>query len=263
MSTIEVERADNRIVHLPSQRRDWAIWRFCAWSGPFFIVAFLTVWAGVAGFFPPPSENWDADRVVKFLSDDSVRIRLGMGLAVFVSGFYLFWTLAIARVMKAMEPSASSPLTRLQVYGGLGTMFAIIFFGLVWATAAFQASERDADPHTVQMLHDLGWIAFDLVGMPTMIQMCAIGALLISPRDPGEPQLMPRWVAYLCFFVASIFLEVLLLLFIKTGPFAWHGVVTYYVILAAFFIWMLVISFYSIKAIKSLEAQERSAAAAA
>ena len=66
-----------------------------------------------------------------------------MGLAVFVSGLYLLWTIAIARVMKRMEGTSAAPLTIIQICGGLGTAFAIIFFGLLWTVAAFEASVRE------------------------------------------------------------------------------------------------------------------------
>jgi hypothetical protein len=78
----------------------------------------------------------------------------------------------------------------------------------------------------------------------------------------GVPQLMPRWVAYLSFFVTLSFLEILLqlLLFFRSGPFAWHGVVTYYVILIGFFGWMAAVSLYVLKALRRLEHEETIAA---
>jgi hypothetical protein len=182
-----------------------------------------------------------------------------MGLAAFVSGLYLLWTIAIARVMKKLEATPAAPLTVIQICGGLGTCFAIIFFSILWMVAAFQASVRDADPHSIQLMNDTGWIAFDLVGIPTMVQMASLGVVILGQRDPGVPQLMPRWVAYLSFFVTISFLEVLLLLFFKSGPFAWNGVVTYYVILIGFFGWMTAVSIHVLKALRHLEQDETPA----
>jgi hypothetical protein len=209
-----------------------------------------------AGWFPPPREDWDLPTVVRFFVDNSVRIRIGMGVAAFVSGLYLLWTMAIARVMRKLEGTTSAPLTIIQICGGFGTCMAIIFFSILWSVAGFEASVRDADPHTIQLLNDTGWIAFDLVGIPTMAQMGALGVVLLGRRDSGAPQLMPRWVAYLSFLVTLSFLEVLLLLFFKTGPFAWHGVVTYYVILIGFFAWMAAVSHHVLKALRQLERAE-------
>lgn len=260
MSTIaeDTTRIDDGLK--PSQRRELLVWKVCGWSGPLFVVLFLAVWAGVAGWFPPPREDWDLAAVVRFYTDNSVRIRLGMGLAAFVSGLYLLWTIAIARVMRKLEGTSSAPLTVLQICGGLGTCFAIIFFAILWMTAAFQAGVRDADPHSIQLFNDTGWIAFDMVGIPTMVQMACLGVVILGRRDPGTPQLMPRWVAYLSFFVTLSFFEVLLLLFFKSGPFAWHGVVTYYVILIGFFGWMGAAGFYVLKAVRRLEADETARA---
>ncbi len=89
MSTTAPATAGLGDVIEPSQRQELTVWKFCAWSGPLFIGAFLGVWAGVAGWFPPPHEGWNAATTVQFFSDNSVRI--GRGLSVFVSSLYLFW----------------------------------------------------------------------------------------------------------------------------------------------------------------------------
>lgn len=108
----------------------------------------------------------------------------------------------------------------------------------------------------------MGWIAFDLVGMPTMVQMAlaSLGLVILGRRDPGEPQLMPRWVAYFSFYVTLTFFEVLLLLFFKSGPFAWDGLITYYAILIGFFGWMAAVSLHVSKAMRHLEKEELAAA---
>ena len=253
MSTTTTDLSDIDDGLAPSVRRELVIWRVCAWTGPLFIVAFLAVWAGLAGWFPPPHEDWDIATVTRYYTDHSVRIRLGMGIAAFVSGLYLLWTLAIARVMRALEGTRAAPLTVLQICGGFGTCLAVIFFALIWTVAGFEASVRDADPHSIQLLNDIGWVAFDLVGIPTMVQMAALGVVILGRRDPGVPQLIPRWVAYLSIYVTITFLEVLLLLFFPSGPFSWNGLVTYYVILIGFFAWMAVAGFYVLRAVRHLE----------
>ena len=50
---------------------------------------------------------------------------------------------------------------------------------------------------------------------------------------------MPRWVAFLNFFVAFSFLPDPLAYFFKTGPFAWDGLLAWWVPVAAFFGWLL------------------------
>jgi uncharacterized membrane protein (DUF485 family) len=132
----------------------------------------------------------------------------------------------------------------------------------MWSTAAFEASVRDADPHSVQLLNDLGWIGFDLIGWPTMVHMSALGVVILGGRDRGAPQLMPRWVGYLSFYVTLSFFEVLLLLFFKSGPFSWGGVITYYAVLTGFFAWMATACMYVLKAVRQLDREEREVAGA-
>ena len=57
-------------------------------------------------------------------------------------------------------------------------------------------------------------------------------------------------------------MEVLLLLFFKSGPFAWDGVITYYVILIGFFAWMAAVSLHVSKAMRHLKKEEMAASGA-
>jgi hypothetical protein len=235
-------------LRTPSQERERIVWKVCAWSGPLWIVGALVAVFWVGGWFPPPQEDWSLPTLVQFYTDNSVRIRLGMGAMVFIAGFYMLWTLAIARIMRRLEGGSLAPLTILNICGGFGTFFTTVLLSVLWASAAFQASIRDADPHSIQLLNDTGWIVFDLIGAPTMLQMGALGVVLLGERDAGVPQLMPRWVAYLSFLTTVSFVEVLLLLFFKSGPFNWGGAITYYYILVVFFAWLFAVSAYVLKA---------------
>jgi uncharacterized membrane protein (DUF485 family) len=73
---------------------------------------------------------------------------------------------------------------------------------------------------------------------------------------------MPRWVGYLSFYVTLSFFEVLLLLFFKSGPFSWGGVITYYAVLTGFFAWMVTACMYVLKAVRQLDREEREVAGA-
>jgi hypothetical protein len=240
-------------VRTPSQQRERIVWKVCAWSGPVWIVGALIAVFWVARWFPPPQEDWDLPTLVSFYADNSVRIRIGMGLMVFISAAYMLWTMAIARVMRELEGTVFAPVTILGICGGFGTFFTTILLSIFWVAAAFQASIRDADPHSIQLLNDTGWIVFDLIGAPTMLQMSALGVVILGQRDAGAPQLIPRWAAYLSFFVSLSFLEVLCLLFFKSGPFSWGGAITYYFMLVAFFAWLIAVSHHVLKATRQLD----------
>ncbi len=234
----------------PAQRREQMVWKACAWCGPLFVVMIVVVWMWLGRWFPPPHEDWDPPTLLRFYADNSVRIRLGMGGTVYVSIFFLLWTMAIARVMRELEGTSFPPLTILQICGGVGNFLTIILLALCWAAAGFQAAVRDADPHAVQTLHDTGWIVFDLLGAPAMVQMTCFGVVVLGQRDPGVAQLVPRWVGYLSFMVTASFLEVVLLLFFKSGPFAWDGAITYYVIMVLYFSWLISVSWYVLRAVR-------------
>src|SRR5581483_5725437 len=128
LTTLTQEDISMRDVHTvapasgprPAQRREQMVWKACAWCGPLFVVMIVVVWMWLGRWFPPPHEDWDPPTLLRFYADNSVRIRLGMGGTVYVSIFFLLWTMAIARVMRELEGTSFPPLTILQICGGVG-----------------------------------------------------------------------------------------------------------------------------------------------
>src|SRR5438045_3567564 len=81
------------------------LWKACAWAGPVYIIGVLISWAGIAGFLPPPGEDWGPEKIAAFYADNEVAIRIGMEGVLIFALFYFVWSLAIARVMQHGEGS--------------------------------------------------------------------------------------------------------------------------------------------------------------
>jgi hypothetical protein len=202
----------------------------------------------IAGFVPPPREHWSAKHVASFYRKHDVRIRLGMEGMILVACLYYFWSLAIARVMERTE-AADSPLTRIQVFGGLSTAWVTAATGLAFLIASFRAGQRS--PTDVRLLNDVGFLVFNMTAMFTFFQVVAMATAWL--RVDRSRALVPRWVAYLSLWDAATFLVVFLIPFLRTGPFAWHGLFTFYAVLGLFAVWVSVVSWYVIRAINTIE----------
>ena len=232
----------------PADRREFALWRACAWAGPVYIVGVLVSWAGIAGFVPPPAQDWGPARIAAFYAENEVSIRIGMeGVLVFAM-FYFVWSLALRRVMRQHEGRGGF-LSTIQFVGGVSTAWITMGCAVLWLTASFRASTRSAEG--VALLNDLGWMVFDTTAMATMFQMIAFGVWILGDDRP-EPA-MPRWLAYLTFWLAASFLAVYLMPSFQTGPFSWQGLITLYVALGAFFVWTVITSTYLLRAIRRIE----------
>ena len=223
-------------------------WRLAAWAGPIFIFGFLICWAIIAKFLPPPPQYWSADEVYKFYIDYNLQIRVGMTGVLFFGPFYFIWSAVISRLIQRME-GPDGVLSYIELMGGVCTVMVTLGLGVMWLGASFRTETRT--PQDVQLLHDVGWLIFNMTFVVTFLQMIGFGtAMLIDKR---ERPLYPRWMGWASYFAALTFLVVLFMPFVMRSPFAWHGLLTYYVSLGAYFIWALLAMYYTFGAITQVE----------
>lgn len=237
----------NNMTH--SQK--YSSWRLCAWMGPIFLVGYLCSW-GILGFNIPTFDPAISisDLYTHYLNNSS-RIRLAMVLSVFFMPFYFVFSCVVSRIMQKIE-GADGPLSIVEQVGGALTTVVGLVAGICWLTAGFRVSERT--PEIVRQLHDFGWLMFDTTYMCTSFQMLAAAFVFLSDKR-SEP-LLPRWLCWYTIFVAVVFLPLTLLPFFYSGPFAWSGMLNYWVTLGSWFVWVQLICYYVFKAIGRLEQEE-------
>lgn len=232
---------------------NYQLWRWCAWAGPLYCVTIIIAWAGIAGFLPPPSEYWSADEVYKYYSDNSLSIRIGMMLTLIVTPLYYVWGAAVSRVIARVE-GRESVMSMIQLAGAFGTVVVTWGACVAWLAAAFQVDTKTAQD--IKSMSDLAWMWFNPTVMVSITQFTAFGVAMLF--DKGPNRLMPSWMPWFTFAMdATLFLAMLTPLF-DHGMFSWHGLGAYYIGLGGFFIWILVASYYVLKAVDRLEREDRS-----
>lgn len=226
-------------------RRRFSTLTACAWAGPIYMVGLIFAFAVVAGFVPPPREHWSAEQLTAFYRDNDTRIKLGMEGMILFACLYYFWSLAVARVMERTE-GHDSLLTRIQVFGGLSTAWITAGTGIAFLITAFRAGERN--PEDLRLFNDTAFLVFNMTAMFTYFQLIAVAIAWLKPdRDHA---VVPRWVGYMSLWVCATFLVVFLIPFVQHGPFTWHGLITFYTTLSLFFLWMTVVSWHVLRAIR-------------
>jgi hypothetical protein len=233
----------------PLSSREFQLWRLCTWSGLVYVLGELVSWAGVARFVPPPQQDWSAERVAEFYRDHEIGIRLGMEGVLIFALFYALLSLALARVMERVEGQRGL-VSRVQLIGGVITALITMGCAVCWLVASFRAGSRD--PQDIQLLNDLGWMVFDMTVMATVFQFVAFGASCLM-LDPRPTPLLPRWFGYFSFWVAFTFFSVFLMPSFTSGPFSWHGLITFYIALGAFFLWVAAVVPITLRAITTIE----------
>jgi hypothetical protein len=119
----------------------------------------------------------------------------------------------------------------------LGT-FGTVFFTLNFLILAVVAYRPDRPSEVTLQLHDLGFIMTFSPVAPFTFQYIAIGVAILQDRSP-EP-LLPRWAAYVNFWVALLLVPACAIPFFKTGPMAWDGLLAFWIPVAVFVAWFFV-----------------------
>lgn len=214
----------------------------CASCG-FMLVVLLFGGLLAAHWIPPVSPAESAQHIADRYRDHAGGIRLGAVLMLFGAGFTVPLGALIAAHIKQVE-GEFSPLAYIQLIGAAGGLVAISVPVLIFGAASFRP-ERDI--HLTQLLNDLGWVPFIMNGPPAILQAVSFGVAILKDERPSAP--FPRWLAYYNFWAAFCFLPAFLLLFFKHGPFAWNGLLSFWLAAALFGGWFLVCSVMLLRAV--------------
>jgi len=214
----------------------------------------LTGFAVLAGFWPPPGSDLDAEAIKAYFTDQGDALRIGMVMMAAGAPCYYAWSVVLSRIINRIE-GPMGPLASIEMVGGLLTAWVTVMPAIIWLTAAFRIEARSAE--TVQMLYDLGWIAFDLTFMCSVLQSVALGCAIL--RDKRTQPLIPHWVAWVSFLAAGSYVPLVLMPFFRTGPFAWQGLISFWVVFVMFFVLIAVVTPCAWKALRRLEAEDLAA----
>ena len=104
-------------------------------------------------------------------------------------------------------------------------------------------------------MNDTAWLLFVAITSTPILQTLSIGiAIFLDTPDNPNP-VFPRWAGYLNFWIAMMFLPGSITVFFHTGPFAWNGILVWYLPLTAFAVWMVTMSILVLRAIAAEDAQ--------
>jgi hypothetical protein len=229
----------NRTVH-----------KFCAWSGVCLLIIMGIGFVLLAGYIPTRSPSQSAAETAQFLLENRDRIRWGMILTMFSAALLQPFYTEIALQMRRIE--GRYPALAL-IQFGLGTLLVLEFIYLIffWQTAVYRV---DRAPELVQLLNDMAWIPFVGLSSTVVLGVAVFGIAILLDRRP-QP-VFPRWLGYFNLWAALMFTPGTFNVFFQDGPLAWNGIVAWYLPVAVFAIWLIVISIYLSKAVDSMGEDE-------
>ena len=236
-----------------SSSGDYRLLRIAIWSVGVYAGLGLLGFVGFAGFWPPPAESLDPAAIGDYFRDNDTRIRIGMVMIAAAGPFYFVFSAVVSKIISRME-GPMGVLSSIELIGGLFTAIVTFLPPVIWVTAAFRIESRSDE--MISMLYDFGWFFFDLTFFCTFLQQLAVGLAIL--RDKRETPLFPRWVAWLAFVTCAVYLPLVLLPFVQTGPFAWHGLLNFWAVFTLFFAFIGVVAAYGHRALRTLEAEQHA-----
>lgn len=220
-----------------------------AWSGIPFVTLFVVGMVAFAGFVPPPSPTSSADEIAAIFRDNTNGIRFGLVLVFLATILFLFYGAELAHQTRRIA-GASRALCYVQIASVSAAVLIIDIPVMLWWTAAFRP-ERPAE--FLRLLNDLGWMIFIVGFVPYVAWALAVGLAILS--DVASVPIFPRWSGYLSVFVALVQIPPVMLVFFKTGPFAWDGLISWWLPAIDFFGWIVVMMVLTATAVRRQPAE--------
>jgi hypothetical protein len=219
--------------------------RWCVYAGPLLMTIFGIGFWVVGGLVPPPTPNQTALQVATYYAEHATRIRIGLIISMLSAGLTFPFTVAIFMQMKRIEGGVG-PLGCTQLVTGLlnGPLFILPMITL--AAATFRAGATD--PAVTQSLSDLAWLAFVGIPAPGIVQLSSIAIAIF--RDHRPRPVFGRWLGYFNVWCALSFLFGILVICFKTGPFAWDGIIAFWIPLGIFGTWFFVMAWAMLNELK-------------
>ncbi|MGQ0482265.1 MAG: hypothetical protein ACT4O0_14740 [Pseudonocardia sp.] len=211
----------------------------------------------LAGYIPALEASLTPEELAAHYRENPFLTRLGILLIIIGCAGWAS-VIAVVWVQLRRLPDSGGPAAALHLVTGTTTYVFLSLFGVLLAAAAFRPERA---PEITQMLHDIGWYMAFLAAVPFVVQALVVGLAVLGDRS-SRP-VYPRWVGFAGLWVAIALLPGDILLFFKTGPFAYHGIISFWIPLFGFGGWWTVLAVVALRASRAQTAGSPSVSAAA
>lgn len=222
---------------------------FGAACGLIFTIGLAIGWFGFAHGYLPAKASLSPEQTAQFFQDHHEGILIGCTIWLIVVALLTVWSAQLGLMLWRLE--GRWPLLAItQALCGTAIVGLVSLSACFWIGAAYRPN---TDPQILVALNDAAQFGLLLTWPLLTVQMIATS--LVSLKDRSSPPLFPRWLALVSIVGAISMVTLIGPAFTKTGIFAYHGLLGYYVPGA---IWALWIDAHSVCMIKSLLRQRRT-----
>lgn len=209
----------------------------------------LTVAFILCGILPPQSPANSAQTVAEWYAAHNTRIQIGAIIGSIGAIFYAPFAAAMAWEVKRI--SGNSEAAYLQVILGV-----IATWGFVspWTTFMSTSFRPDRPAEITHALYDSAWLPLYTVSASFGLQFAFLAWAMLN--DKNRTMTYPRWFAYYTVFTGLSQMLGIFVVLTKTGPFAWNGLIAFWIPLVIFGVWTNFMMKYMTARLKSPAAEE-------
>jgi hypothetical protein len=150
------------------------------------------------------------------------------------AGLQVPWAALISSQMRRI-PGCSREFVTIQLLAGSLNSVWFMVPSILCLAAAFRP---ERDPQLTQTLNDLSWLFLVTPVAPALLQNTSLGLVILTDRR-AEP-LFPRWAGIYNLTTVVIYISGIGASFVTTGPFAWDGLLAFWLPALEFFSWFII-----------------------
>jgi len=204
------------------------------WTLPAVALIWISAFFLFPGFLHPMSPTMSAEEVAGFYRDEAARIRYSMILFNwFGVGLVPVVVLLALQVRRMAHRTPILSYSLIACAGGPPALFLIA--NMFWLLGAFRP---DRAPELTMLFNDLAWITFSVM-VSYLIAQCLLLALAIY-WDRNETPAFRPWVAHFNVATAVALMPAAFTALALDGPFAWDGLLSFWLKNIAIATWIIV-----------------------
>lgn len=206
------------------------------WTLPVVTIIWVSAFFLFPGFVHPMSPAMSADDVAAFYRDGENLPRIRYSMIVFNWFCVGMVPILMVLAMQIRRMAHRTPIFSYCVIGcaaGGPTLFLVA--NLFWIIAAFRP---DRGPELTRMFNDLAWVTFT-TAVPFLIAQSVFVAIAIY-CDRQQRPVFARWVAHFNLVIAAALAPAAFTALAHSGPFAWDGLLSFWVKNIAIAAWIAV-----------------------
>jgi hypothetical protein len=204
------------------------------WTLPAVALIWISAFFLFPGFLHPMSPTMSAEEVAGFYRDEVARIRYSMILFNwFGVGLVPVVVLLALQVRRMAHRTPILSYSLIACAGGPPALFLIA--NMFWLLGAFRP---DRAPELTMLFNDLAWITFSVM-VSYLIAQCLLLALAIY-WDRNETPVFRPWVAHFNVATAVALMPAAFTALALDGPFAWDGLLSFWLKNIAIATWIIV-----------------------